>query len=95
MKRPVDPITLVEAAGIVGSSTSNVHRLVVGGRLPSSRDRYQHASAASDHLWHLTDPRAASHRPVDVHGRVMAGIGFTDRPSLGARPGRFVSTPDM
>src|SRR6187397_62269 len=40
--RPVDAVTLDEAARILGCSRSTVRRLILGGRLISHGDRYQH-----------------------------------------------------
>lgn len=44
-ERPIDPVTLDEAALILGCSRSGVRRLIASGRLPST-DRYRHRQLA-------------------------------------------------
>jgi hypothetical protein len=67
MRRPVDPVTLLEAAEILGSSVSSVRRHVAAGRLHRGRRRYKHralsradveALAAAVFEWrlHVHDP---------------------------------------
>lgn len=67
--RPVDPVTLVQAAAILGCSTSTVRRYVVAGRLACHGGRYEHRSlsltdveqfATQVYRWrrHVDDPAA-------------------------------------
>jgi excisionase family DNA binding protein len=58
--RPVDPVTLDEAARILGCSKSSVRRYVMAGQLPSYGGRYEHRAlpqadverlAAEVHQW--------------------------------------------
>lgn len=67
MRRPADPVTLLEAAGILGCSVSSVRRHVAAGRLRTARRRHKHralsradvealAVAVYDWRRHVDDP---------------------------------------
>lgn len=69
VKLPVDPVTLEEAAAILGCTPSSVRRRVAEGRLSRRRKRYKHqalsradveALAAEVYPWrrHLGDPES-------------------------------------
>jgi predicted site-specific integrase-resolvase len=93
MRRPVDAVTLLEAAGILGCSVSSVRRHVAAGRLHSGRRRYKHralsradvedlAVAVYDWRGHVHDPESywlTGQQAADVYGVNRARLGELSR----------------
>jgi excisionase family DNA binding protein len=93
MRRPVDPVTLAEAAAVLGCSVSSVRRHVAAGRLRPGRRRYKHralsradveALAAAVYDWrrHVDDPDSywlTGQRAADVYGVNRARLSELSR----------------
>jgi excisionase family DNA binding protein len=93
MRRPVDAVTLAEAAEILGTSVSSVRRHVLAGRLRAGRRRYKHRSlsradvealAASVYDWrgHAHHPDSywlTGQRAADLYGVNRARLSELSR----------------
>lgn len=107
--RPVGPVTLAEAARILGCSTSNGRRYVLASRLTSCGGRYEHRAlsradveslAAKLYDWrrHADEPDSywlTSHQAADLLGAILTVVFLVAAFSVGrSGPVRGTETGD-